>query len=122
MVNFEVDGPYDVPVYRGNASRIIREEEGDLFFSDNEEIAERVGCCVFGMRAGGGIIPYYVGKATKGFAKECFTPHKIAKYNTCLSDYRRGAPVMFFVVHPIRRGCANCTHIADLERFRSRLR
>ncbi len=42
----------------------------------------------------------YVGKATKSFGKECFTPHKLAKCNEILADYSKGSLVLFLFESP----------------------
>lgn len=117
MTDFEVHGPFEVPVYRGTAGRIVRPAEGTEFFRAHSAIGGRRGCYVFGMRAGGGITPVYVGKTRRTFTDECFTTHKIDKYNQCLVDYSRGTPVLFLITPPARRGAPNQVHIDELENF-----
>jgi hypothetical protein len=73
---------------------------------------------VFGIRAGGGITPVYVGKTHRQtFAEECFTPHKVGKYNEGLVEYRRGTPVLFLLTPPVRRGRPNQGNVDELEAF-----
>lgn len=72
---------------------------------------------MFGMRAGRGITPFYVGKACRTFEQECFAPDKINRYNECLVDYARGSPVLFLVELPVRRGRRNEQAIGELEDF-----
>ncbi|MCZ6653866.1 MAG: hypothetical protein O7D91_12670 [Planctomycetota bacterium] len=117
MAKFQVQGPFEVPVYRGSAGRIIGASEGRRFFQAHKAHEKRVGCYIFGMRAGRGMTPAYVGKATKGFGQECFTPHKLEKYNQCLVDYERGTPILFFLELPNRRGATNVKHVKELESF-----
>lgn len=117
MTAFEVAGPYDVPMHSGAAARHIRAQEGDDFFATNAAIKSRKGCYVFGIRAGKGITPIYVGIATKSFEQECFTDHKRGKYNQALAEYLKGTPVLFFVVLPTKKGPDNKRHISDLEKF-----
>lgn len=114
---FAIDGPRNVPVYQGRASRTITHHNVREFWADNEELAKRRGCYVFGIRAGKGLTPGYVGRATKSFKQEVFTHHKLTRYHQFLADYKKGAPILFFVMLPIKKGKANSTHIADLERF-----
>jgi hypothetical protein len=86
-----VSGPLEIPIYEGRAARTITKDNGREFF--------------------------YVGRATRTFRKEAFTPDKLTKYAECLADYQKGTPVMFFVAMPVRRGRANATHISELEDF-----
>lgn len=115
--NFEVNGPFEVPTYKGLAARLIRSDEGRSFFSRYPALAKASGCYVFGMRAGRGITPFYVGKACRTFEQECFAPDKINRYNECLVDYARGGPVLFLVALPVRRGRRNEQAIGELEDF-----
>jgi hypothetical protein len=114
MREFEVFGPSEVPVERRKQWRTIAQRELAAFWSDNSTIGDAVGCYMFGIRTGGGIRPYYVGKATKSFRQECFTPHKLNHYNRAMADYRSGTPVMFFVVP---RSRASVSSIGNIERF-----
>jgi len=59
-------------------SRINEEED--------EGLSEAVGCYIFSIRAGKGILPWYVGLAEKQpFRKECFTSHKLTHYNDAIA-------------------------------------
>ena len=40
-------------------------------------------------------LPYYVGKTSKEFKKECFASHKIEKYTEILGQ--KGIPFMYFI-------------------------
>lgn len=117
MAEFTVHGPYEVPTYAGKAGRIVRSEEGRAFFESHPSFANRRGCYVFAMRAGRGITPTYVGKATKTFAQECFTSDKLGKCNTTLVDYVRGTLVMFLITPPEGRGRPAEKQIGLLEEF-----
>lgn len=116
-VKFSVHGPFEIPIYEGQAARLIRADEGREFFSRHHALAQAAGCYVFGMRAGKGITPFYVGKATRTFAQECFSPDKLNRYNEVLVNYSRGSPVLFLVVHPRQTGRRNSSAIAELEDF-----
>ena len=63
------------------------------------------------------MLPHYVGKATKSFAKETFNPSNLRKYYDALADYRSGRPVIFFVVHPKRKGKPHARRISQVENF-----
>lgn len=72
------------------------------FWSEVEEeveggLADAVGCYIFSIRAGRGILPWYVGLAEKqSFKQECFTAHKINHYNNAIAK-RKGTPLLTFI-------------------------
>lgn len=118
MVEFEVRGPFEIPFYQAKSGcRIVRAEEGREFFKTHSVWAKRRGCYVFAMRAGRGMTPTYVGKATKTFAQECFTADKLGKCNQTLADYQRGTLIVFLVAAPSRRGRPAEKQIELLEDF-----
>jgi hypothetical protein len=56
-----------------------------------------IGCYIFSVRAGKGVLPWYVGLAEKqSFKKECFTSHKLVHYNNVVSE-RKGTPLLTLV-------------------------
>jgi len=116
-VLFDVAGPILVPCLEGAAGKHIGPPEGRKFFEENPALAKAKGCYVFGVRAGKGITPVYVGRATKSFGQECFTLHKLEKYNRGLLDYVKGTPVIFLVVLRIRKGATNLKAISELEYY-----
>lgn len=109
-------GPYKVPVERRPGGRVLRVKE---FWKNPKaaKYASACGCYVFAMSTGGGILPHYVGQATKSFAKEAFNPSNLRKYYDAMADYRKGRPVVFFVVHPRRKGKVNTRRIGQVENF-----
>ena len=117
MTLFTVYGPMEVPAYYGKAARAITEENIKEFWHSHSDMGSHRGCYVFGIRAGKGFTPGYVGKATKSFKQEVFTSHKLAKYQRFLADYNKGTPILFFVVPPKLKGKTNTTHIGELEDF-----
>ncbi len=117
MVQFTVHGPFDIPTYRGRVGRIVRAEEGRSFFRAHPTWAARRGCYVFAMRAGGGVTPTYVGRATKTFDQECFTADKLGRCNQTLVDYERGTLVMYLLAAPTGRGRPPEKQIKLLEDF-----
>ncbi len=114
---FDVYGPFEIPCYQGAAGRTITDDNVREFWELNHNFAENKGCYVFGIKAGQGYTPAYVGKATRTFKQETFAPHKLAKYQQFLADYRKGTPLLFFVVAPTKRGAPNKIHITELEDF-----
>jgi hypothetical protein len=114
---FSIDGAREVPVYQGKAGRTILDENIQEFWQENRDLAARRGCYVFGIRAGKGWTPAYVGKATKSFKQEVFSPHKLTRYQRFLADYQKGTPILFFVISPLKKGAPNSAHIGRLEQF-----
>jgi hypothetical protein len=114
---FSVTGPYNVPVYQGKGGRTITDENVIKFWDDNKSLADQRGCYVFGIRAGKGFTPAYVGKATKRFKQEVFAHHKLTRYQRYLADVAKGTPVLFFVIAPKKKGAPNAKHITQLEVF-----
>lgn len=117
MASFQIDGPYELPFEKRNGGRTL---VFDGFWDDDSDaahLADECGCYVFAIRAGKGITPIYVGKATKTFKQETFNPANKHKYHDGFSDYAKGTPLMFFVVHPNQKGRTNATEITDIEDF-----
>lgn len=60
-------------------------------------LSNAIGIYIFSVRAGRGVLPWYVGKSEQtGFAKECFQPHKINHYDNCIAA-RRGTPLLTLI-------------------------
>ncbi len=114
---FGVAGPYQVPVYQGKAARTITDDNAKEFWKKNPDLASKKGAYVFGVRAGKGSTPAYVGRATKSFRQEVFAPHKLTKYQQSLADYQKGTPILFFLAVPKKKGATNTAHIKALENF-----
>jgi hypothetical protein len=117
MAQFTVSGPHLVPVYLGNAGRIVRANEGTQFFTSHPAYATHRGVYVFAIKAGRGYTPQYVGKATKSFGQECFQPHKLAKCNEALADYAKGSLVLFLLSVQAQKGAPPTAEIGSLEDF-----
>lgn len=117
MASFTVHGPFKITHEKRKGGRTLIFDD---FWGEGAEaghLEKKRGCYVFAIRAGGGLKPIYVGKATKTFKQETFNPSNRNKYNAGFSEYARGTPVMYFVVHPEQKGPANGKHIAEIEDF-----
>lgn len=97
MIQFQVEGPLEIKPLHGSHGRLIERSAIERFWEDNPELAEEIGCYIFGMRSGGGLMPIYVGQSTTGFKHECFQHHKLTHYNEALVT-RSGTAIMFFVL------------------------
>jgi hypothetical protein len=118
MTQFTCHGPFKVHTTKLPGGKSITPVQIKSFWDENQNYTSQIGCYVFAMRAGKGITPLYVGKATKSFVQEAFASHKLAKYLPALSTYKSGTPVMFFVAYPAKKkGGTNLKHIAALEKF-----
>jgi hypothetical protein len=114
---FTVQGPFEVPCYRGKAARTITDENIKEFWNKYPSLGKQRGCYIFGIRAAKGWTPGYVGKATRGFKQEVFSPHKLTRYQQFLADYLKGSPIIFCVVGPSQKGAPNVLRIKELEDF-----
>jgi len=92
-------GPFELP--RSDDNLIFLEDGERLLFWEHVEkeeywLSNACGCYVFALRSGGGILPWYVGKAERqSFKNEALTPDKIRKYNQTLASGIKGTPVMY---------------------------
>ncbi len=115
---FDVHGPFRVPTSKhGGGKRLDRKQLGEFWKSAGDSLADAKGCYTFAMRAGKGTRPVYVGRATGTFRRECFTPDKRLKLTNAMTDYRKGAPVLFLVAHAKRKGKPNLKAIGEMEQF-----
>ena len=97
---------------------MIDQASADRFWSEHPDLANAIGCYVFGVRAGrGGYVPIYVGRASNGFRNECFAYHKRDRYNTALNNRGACTPVMFFVVKESGPDGALDTCLDHVEHF-----
>ena len=117
MILFRVVGPLRVHRSHESGGRIIADEDIRQFWQSHEKYANQRGCYVFARHAGRGYTPGYVSKATKGLKKEIFTADKLTKYQRFLVKCKKGAPIFFFVLAPVRKGQANRKQIAKVEKY-----
>jgi hypothetical protein len=116
MGSFTVRGPFEIEYEKRKGGRVLLFD--DFWDEDGNaaDLAEERGCYVFALR-NRALTPIYVGKAPRSFKQETFNPANKHKYNNGFSDYGRGTPVMYFVVHPTQRGRANAKEIREIENF-----
>jgi hypothetical protein len=117
MASFKVYGYFRIKYENRRGGRTLLFDD---FWSDASaanELADERGCYVFAIKTGRGMEPIYVGKATKTFKQETFNPSNKHKYHDGFSEYGKGLPVMFFVVHPDQRGKTNEKQIEKIEQF-----
>lgn len=117
MASFKIHGPFAVSFEKRKGGRTLVFDDFWSRGSPAEYLANERGCYVFAVRAGGGLTPIYVGQATKTFKQETFNPNNRHKYHDGFSEYGKGTPVMFFVVHPNQKGRTNEREIAQIEDF-----
>lgn len=117
MATFTVKGPFEVPVKKEKAGRLVTTVQAAEFWEHHASVQDDVGCYVFGFRAARGLKPMYVGKATKSFKQEIFTDHKRNKYNEALASQARGTAILFFVALDRTAGPINKKAIDEAETF-----
>lgn len=113
---FKVAGPFELSFSKSKGGKHLGKEHYRRFWARHSQMANRRGCYIFAMNAGKGSTPWYVGKATKSFKQEIFTPHKISKYQDALSRSKTGTPILYFVVYPAQPGKPANATIGSLER------
>jgi hypothetical protein len=116
VASFKIHGPFDLSYEKRPGGRTL---VFDGFWDDGSEasyLADECGCYVFAIR-NRGLTPIYVGQATKTFRQETFNAANRHKYHDGFSEYAKGSPVMFFVVHPHQKGKANAKQIEEIEDF-----
>ena len=93
-VMFKISEKY--PVHTSDSGNVVINEEKLDKFWENNGLGDKKGVYVLAMRSGkGGIIPYYVGKASKSFKKEAFSPRNRGLYAKVIGKY--GKPYMYFI-------------------------
>lgn len=97
MLEFEVAGPYSVRRKKMPKGKIIDENSLSELWEKVGDVRHEKGIYVFGIRAGKGFTPYYVGKTNNRFENECSNSHKLNVYKTALM-FGNGRPVIFFLV------------------------
>jgi len=117
MASFEVHGPFEITHEKRKGGHVLVFDDFWSKGSSAAYLAEERGCYVFAIRSGGGLQPIYIGKATRTFKQETFNPGNKHKYHNGFSDYAKGTPLMFFVVHPSQKGPTNGKHIREIEDF-----
>ena len=80
-----------------------------LFWNEEVEendpgLANASGCYIFGIRAGKGATPWYVGQAKNTFQDECFTDSKLLRYNKVLAGGEKGTPILLLLARKTPKG------------------
>lgn len=113
---FTVSEIIDVPYDLANGIKRINKKQARKKMKEFREYTDERGCYVFGIRAGKGCTPIYVGKAAKqALRTEVFSADKLEKFNNALFRYRKGTPVVAFVVPEKKRGVPPASLIDEME-------
>lgn len=118
---FKVLGPIEIPCQHKGGGWALFENKKDQsqFWEEGPHLhglKKGRGVYIYAIQTSeGATIPVYVGKATKGFAQECFNHSNKNKYLNGLSKYREGTAVIFFIVHQSKRGHPNHKAIGKIE-------
>jgi len=100
ILNFYPYVPVEIPKQQNGLICTDRDEMKSFWGKvDNLEdgLSSAIGIYIFSIRAGRGVLPWYVGKSEKtSFLKECFQPHKLKHYNNCIAS-RKGTPLLTLI-------------------------
>jgi hypothetical protein len=116
LATFAVHGPFDLAFEKRPGGRTLVFDDFWSAESPASYLAKERGCYVFAMRSKS-LTPIYVGKATKTFKQETFNPTNKHKFHNGFSDYAKGTPLMYFVVHPTQKGKTNSKQVGQIEDF-----
>jgi len=111
MARYDTFGPFEVPRCKaGNGQRSLDLQARQLrkFWAEVEVetsgLSEGRGCYIFAIKAGRGMTPWYVGRSTTGFKRECFQAPKQNTYQNAYNEIRRGKPVLVLVARMTQTG------------------
>lgn len=100
-MNFFPHTPFEVPRQSNGLIAGDKDSLTEMWSRVDTELEDglsgSIGCYIFSIRAGKGILPWYVGLAEKQtFRKECFTSHKLVHYNNVIAN-RKGTPLLTLI-------------------------
>lgn len=105
MSQYQIFGPFKL---HKNGHLVDRSRYAEFWESveqDHSGLSKAVGCYIFGIRAGKGAKPWYVGKTERhSFRGECWTPHKLNLYNEALNGRNRGTAMLYLVARRTKGG------------------
>ncbi len=116
MTSFIIHGPFELDYEKRKGGRVLIFDDFWSADGDAHYLCFERGCYVFAIR-NRGLTPTYVGQATQTFKQETFNDTNKHKYHNGFSEYGKGTPLMYFVVHPKQKGRTNEKHIEDIEDF-----
>ncbi|HTD36371.1 MAG TPA: hypothetical protein VK669_02560 [Candidatus Limnocylindrales bacterium] len=116
-ISYTVSGPFVLPTVKNqNGTKRIGDNVKQAFAET--DYAHRKGCYIFAVSRGhGAIVPHYIGQTKKSFFSECFTDHKLRKYDVALHSDSYGKPMLFFVEAPAAKGPVNSKALTALEDY-----
>ena len=117
MLSFKVVGPLKVHFSKNVGGRTIRDADIASFWGSHAKFQKYRGCYVFAMQTGGGWNPGYVGKTKKSFKQEVFGSHQLTRYYEFMASYKKGRPVLFFVLARQAKGKPNNSKIRAVEKY-----
>lgn len=104
MRRYHTFGPFAVPRKRGAEGKKVLDRSKEAinnFWEDVEEntpgLSTACGCYIFGVKAGKGVTPWYVGQSKTGFKNECFTTTKVNHYHDVINDISKGTPALILL-------------------------
>ena len=119
MYNYEISGPYDVPV-QNKRPRIIDPEDVHQMWEgirrgSNPELLDACGVYVLAIRHGTNVKPWYIGTASSAtFKAQCFKKD-MDEINPVVE--KRGAPVIYFL--PLLTSTNKLAKASEKDRIRT---
>jgi hypothetical protein len=92
MASFVVHGPFEIDFENRRGGRTSESSKANYLAEERGAVRNKA------------LTHIYVGKATKTFKQETFNSTNRHKYHNGFSEYAKGKPLMYFVVHPTSRG------------------
>lgn len=118
--NFKLIGP--VSIFKSNYpdKTFIGKKAANIFLNELKvrNIFDMKGCYIFACKAGRGYKPWYVGKTSNSFGKECMVSHKLQNYNEAIKNYKNApTSVMFFLTKESNPKLVDKRILKELEGF-----
>jgi hypothetical protein len=117
LLSFKVVGPLKVRFSKNVGGRTIRDADITSFWGLHAKFKKYRGCYVFSMQTGRGWTPGYVGKTKRNFKQEVFGCHQLTRYYEFMASYKKGHPVLFFVLARQAKGKPNNSKIRAVEKY-----
>lgn len=105
MSTYEPFGPFKLKTRQ----RAVEDSDRRAFWDDVEAkhpgLADAVGCYIFATRTGGGVKPWYVGKAERTpFKQEVWNHKNLNTYNRVLRRLDRASPILYLLARETAGG------------------
>ncbi len=123
FMDYIISGPHVIPTKRiskGVKHLDFSKEAVDKFWKDEKDrtglpIDAACGCYIYGIRAGKGFTPWYVGQAKVSFDRQLFSLHKYQKFFEHYEAIHKGTPVVMLIIRQTSKGKIEGVKISKAE-------